>query len=344
MTDPCATPGDNADRRAAASWRILEAVGYLEQCRNGARSFGILTGESPRQVRLAVDRFLAGASRGMRVARLPAPTDSSHVFLETVLTQLGFEPFESTADDLARLLTVVIRQVSREQAPICIVLDDAQEFGPHVFETIRELARSAREVQPALLFILGGSPALVRVLDSRGMSSVAALTRHRFDFSAVVPPSAAEETAAGAGPEEAPNFVLSLNQQVIRRFPIEGTRLLIGRGHHCDICIPSRYISRQHALLIRSPDGDWLVDLKSTNGTSVNSQLVTQRRLAHGDVISIGNHRLQYRNAAGSWIESHSTASHDQLSETMVMRSLQSVLASAEDTVVTPARQNPSAA
>jgi pSer/pThr/pTyr-binding forkhead associated (FHA) protein len=91
----------------------------------------------------------------------------------------------------------------------------------------------------------------------------------------------------------------------------------------------SRFVSRQHALLLRNPDGDWIVDLKSTNGTSVNSQLVRQRRLVHGDVISIGNHRLRYQNSAARPGVPEPTARADQLSETMVMRSLQAVVAQA---------------
>ena len=324
------------------SWRILEAVSYLEQCLRAGRGFGILTGSSTDAVSLAINRFLQGAATPLRTVRVPAPTDSSHLFLEAILSQLGFDPFESTADDLQRLLTVVFRQETGHQAPICLIIENAQEYGPRVFETIRELARESRDAARLPLFILAGSSALNRVLDSRGMASIAEFTRLRFDI-ATAPAAVPAPAMPAVSRQEVPELVLSLYQQTLQRFPIDGKRLLIGRGQHCDICIHSRFTSRQHALLIRSADGDWVVDLKSTNGTSVNSQVISQHRLNHGDVISIGNHRLLYRNPTGRWVQAPALPGHDQLSETMVMRSLHGVTAGPKTAAVIPDRK-PSAA
>jgi FHA domain len=324
MTEQDVTPPIQSDDSSLRSRRILEAVSYLQQCRKSARSFAIVIDDAAPAVQLATDRFLAGISTPKRLARIRAPIDSSHLFLEAILAQLGFESFASTTDDLLRLLTVVMRQRSEGQDPICIVLENAQDFGPRVFETLRELARNSRDESWSPLFVLTGNRALLRVLDSKGMSSVATLTRHRFDMATPSDTGNLAVEAAGQSQPEGPELVLSLDHETIQSFPIDGMRLLIGRGPHCDICIRSRFVSRQHALLIHGSDGDWLVDLKSTNGTSVNSKLITQRRLVHGDVISLGNHQLQYVNPSGRLLEVSGAPSHDQLSETIVMRSLQS--------------------
>lgn len=302
--------------------RILEAVDHLEQCRRAARVFGIVTGESVAEVRHAIDRFLLVAAPTLRVARVPAPTDSRQAFLQALLVQLGFEPVESTADDLMRLLTVILRQGLEPQRPICIVMDQAQEFGPHVFEALRELARAASNMTQPPLFLLSGNAALSRVLDSRGMASVAALTSQRFELQSVEPQAVHHEPAdRGDGPSA--QLVLSLGGEPLQHYALDGTRVLIGRGPHCDLCIRSRFVSRQHALLIRSSSGDWLVDLNSTNGTSVNSKVVQRSRLKHGDIVSIGNHRLQYLNPNGRWPQREHVHGADQLSETVIMRSLQ---------------------
>ncbi len=323
MTDARTVQPSHIDELSRTSWQILEAVSYIEQCLKANRGFAIVTADAAAVVHLAINRFLAGRSVPLRVARIRAPTDSSHVFLEAVLAQLGFESFTSTTDDLLRLLTVVMRQRAVRQDPICIIVEDAQDFGPRVFETMRDLARNARDELWAPLFVLGGKNGLQRVLDSKGMSSVADLTRHRFDF-ASAPVAGQERSTRDSQPKQAgPELVLSLDQEPLRRFPVDSLRILIGRGQHCDICIRSRFVSRQHALLIRSSDGDWLVDLKSTNGTSVNAQLITQRRLAHGDVISIGTHRLRYRNPSGRRIEGADASSQDQIRETLMARSAQ---------------------
>lgn len=303
--------------------RILEAVRYLSQCREDGRCLAVLTGNSSDMTRLVLKRFLADMEPSSRIARILAPTGSRHSFLEAVLTQLGFEPFESSADDLQRLLNVVLRQSASQNIATMILVEDAQQFGPRVLELLRELIRGARELTPSPLFILAGPPALHRVLDSKGMASLAALAKQRFDLS---PADTTPDAAAGPGMRDDPCLIVSLDSRERGRFPIRGERLLIGRGEHCDIPILSRFISRQHALFLRNASGDWIVDLKSTNGTSVNSALIRQRRLVHGDIIGIGNHRLHYHNPAAPPLLQSPEPSGEQLSETMVMRSLKPAL------------------
>lgn len=62
-----------------------------------------------------------------------------------------------------------------------------------------------------------------------------------------------------------------------------------GRGAECQVRPNSEWVSRQHCLLRISPQGAFLRDLGSRNGTLVNGNLLHQeRRLLHGDRIQIG--------------------------------------------------------
>jgi ABC-type multidrug transport system ATPase subunit len=54
------------------------------------------------------------------------------------------------------------------------------------------------------------------------------------------------------------------------------TRLVIGRSRDCDITLPHPMISRQHALLERTPEGLRLCDLDSVNGVFVNGQRISE--------------------------------------------------------------------
>lgn len=64
--------------------------------------------------------------------------------------------------------------------------------------------------------------------------------------------------------------------------------LVIGRGEDCDIVIPDRKISRQHARVRPIFDGIVLEDLDSKNGTHYNgSPLKGSVNLTDGDVIQI---------------------------------------------------------
>jgi DNA-binding winged helix-turn-helix (wHTH) protein len=76
--------------------------------------------------------------------------------------------------------------------------------------------------------------------------------------------------------------------------PLNGSRwiirepLLIGRGEDCEIVIPDRKISRQHARLAPGKNGISLEDLNSKNGTHHNgAPLKGSVSLADGDVIQI---------------------------------------------------------
>jgi hypothetical protein len=64
--------------------------------------------------------------------------------------------------------------------------------------------------------------------------------------------------------------------------------MIIGRGADCDIVLPERPVSRQHARIERRGQGFLLIDLGSKNGTHINGQEVKQPHLLQdGDEIQI---------------------------------------------------------
>ncbi len=68
--------------------------------------------------------------------------------------------------------------------------------------------------------------------------------------------------------------------------------LLLGRGVDAGIRFDpavDSMVSSRHCLLQAGPDGFYVVDNQSTNGTYVNGQRIQRVRLNHGDVIELGN-------------------------------------------------------
>jgi pSer/pThr/pTyr-binding forkhead associated (FHA) protein len=64
---------------------------------------------------------------------------------------------------------------------------------------------------------------------------------------------------------------------------------LIGRGAECHIRPNSDWVSRQHCLLRVTPDGVFIRDLGSRNGTLVNGiRVVDERRLGNSDQLQVG--------------------------------------------------------
>jgi pSer/pThr/pTyr-binding forkhead associated (FHA) protein len=66
------------------------------------------------------------------------------------------------------------------------------------------------------------------------------------------------------------------------------SKIVVGRDMECDIMIPSRQVSRNHALLTLTESGITIEDLDSKNGTHINGALLEDPViLKDGDVIQI---------------------------------------------------------
>lgn len=69
----------------------------------------------------------------------------------------------------------------------------------------------------------------------------------------------------------------------------------VGRGLESDVVINDTSISRRHVQFLRQPDGDYVQDLESSNGTLVNGEPLRMPRLLRvGDTIVLGNVHLEY--------------------------------------------------
>ena len=76
-----------------------------------------------------------------------------------------------------------------------------------------------------------------------------------------------------------------------------GRERVAGRDEALDIPLGADgYASGRHARFAHGQDGDVVEDLRSTNGTFVNGERVSGRRvLRSGDVVTIGQTQLEYR-------------------------------------------------
>jgi len=102
--------------------------------------------------------------------------------------------------------------------------------------------------------------------------------------------------------EESPKLIVTLYGETLQEIEMVDSRALIGRSDVSDIVIEGQFVSRQHAILIRDQDAVILIDIKSRNGSFVNSRRVTSKVLRDNDIISIGDHRIKliYPSACAS--------------------------------------------
>jgi len=92
---------------------------------------------------------------------------------------------------------------------------------------------------------------------------------------------------------EPPELIISHNGEVVQEARITATRTMIGRSDLSDIVIENQYISKQHAMLVLSEGTLFLVDLKSRNGTYVNSKKISSKVLRNNDIIALGDFRVK---------------------------------------------------
>ncbi len=79
-----------------------------------------------------------------------------------------------------------------------------------------------------------------------------------------------------------------------QRFALGEEDVTLGRDDANTVVVASDQASRRHARIFVSGGAHVLVDLDSTNGTFLNSKLVKEQTLRHGDVIRIASTVLKY--------------------------------------------------
>lgn len=111
------------------------------------------------------------------------------------------------------------------------------------------------------------------------------------DLAVTLAPTSGLESDA---PEGVPYFKIRWQNGSTNYFPIEKDKVIIGRGVEADLRVPEnlRFVSGQHAEVQKDVTGYFIRDLKSTNGTLVNNQLLQPDQdyaIGNESIIRIGD-------------------------------------------------------
>ena len=85
-----------------------------------------------------------------------------------------------------------------------------------------------------------------------------------------------------------------------KRYPITGSRTVIGRGSDADITVDDTGISRRHVEVLWDGTRAQVNDLGSTNGSKLDGNPVSKAPLSPDSVIDIGRTRIVFRVLAQS--------------------------------------------
>jgi pSer/pThr/pTyr-binding forkhead associated (FHA) protein len=70
-------------------------------------------------------------------------------------------------------------------------------------------------------------------------------------------------------------LMISQGNQTGLAADLAGGMIMIGRGADCQLILEDDYVSTRHARVVSTPNGIYVEDLGSTNGTYVNGQRIT---------------------------------------------------------------------
>ncbi len=96
-----------------------------------------------------------------------------------------------------------------------------------------------------------------------------------------------------------PQLIASVEGVEIKHVYLQKDRTTLGRSPDNDIVFDNMVVSGHHCVFELKGLADvFIEDLHSTNGTYINGAMVRRQRLHDGEVVAIGNFRIQFLQAS----------------------------------------------
>ena len=87
---------------------------------------------------------------------------------------------------------------------------------------------------------------------------------------------------------------------VVKHWALGQKPLVVGRGDHADACVEDNTLSSNHFLVLTQGTDFFAIDLRSSNGTSVNGNRFLSRKLQQGEVIQAGQSQFCFTDCPPS--------------------------------------------
>jgi len=119
-----------------------------------------------------------------------------------------------------------------------------------------------------------------------------------------------------------PRIVVTHDGENVAEYELTEKQYVIGRTELADIVISDIYVSKMHAMLQVYSNAVVLIDLNSTNGTTVNSKITQKTILRNNDIVSLGHYRLKIENAPATSPDMDASI---EASDTITMQTLDDI-------------------
>jgi len=161
------------------------AKAYMESTIWFTDGFVVITGEIGSGKTTLIETFLRELQTEAAVAQINQTQLSPTAFLQTVLVQFGFSPFNMKKPEVMATLNQFLVDQHIAGRKVLLIVDEAQNLSPRVLEEVRMLSGIETTKEKVLRIILAGQPELNEKLNSPELVQLAQRVRLRFHLTAL---------------------------------------------------------------------------------------------------------------------------------------------------------------
>ena len=156
------------------------AKAYMESTIWLADGFVVITGDIGSGKTTLLQSFLAELDDDTIYAVVSQTQLTPTQFLQAVLTEFGFKPFNKRKVELLDMLNMFLIEQYSSGKKVVLVVDEAQNLTKKVLEEIRLISGIETHKEKVLRIILAGQPELKDTLDSPKLKQLMQRVRLRF--------------------------------------------------------------------------------------------------------------------------------------------------------------------
>ncbi len=254
------------------------AKAYMESTIWLADGFVVITGEIGSGKTTLLQSFLSELEDDVIYAVVSQTQLTPTQFLQAVLTEFGFKPFNMNKVELLDMLNMFLIEQYSNGKKVVLVVDEAQNLTRKVLEEIRMISGIETHKEKVLRIILAGQPELRESLDSPRLKQLVQRVRLRFHLSALDPRETREyiEHRLAVGGREEKNLFTDDCFDVIYRYSGGVPRLI---NTLCDTSLLCAFADEKPLV----EEADVLSALSELNWEEHNSDTGINRKLQQVD-------------------------------------------------------------
>ena len=156
------------------------AKAYMESTIWLADGFVVITGEIGSGKTTLLQSFLSELEDDVVFAVVSQTQLTPTQFLQAVLTEFGFKPFNKRKVELLDMLNMFLIEQYSNGKKVVLIIDEAQNLSKKVLEEVRMISGIETHKEKVLRIILAGQPELKDTLESPSLKQLVQRVRLRF--------------------------------------------------------------------------------------------------------------------------------------------------------------------